>query len=191
MTAANAHRRGDGPIFASTRFGNVLGSRGSVIPLFLEQIKDGGPVTVTHPEIKRYFMSIPEAVLLVLQAAYMGSSSGGEIFVLDMGEPVKIVALAENLVRLNNMEPYKDIDIIFTGLRPGEKLFEELLTAEEGTEATTHAKIYVARQNSHLTPGKLQEALKELQESLPYPPALKTILKKYVPYYTDNPGEEA
>jgi FlaA1/EpsC-like NDP-sugar epimerase len=177
--------------FNSVRFGNVLGSRGSVIPLFLEQIKDGGPVTVTHPEIKRYFMSIPEAVLLVLQAAYMGSGGGGEIFVLDMGEPVKIVTLAESLVRLNNMEPYKDIDIIFTGLRPGEKLFEELLTAEEGTEATTHSKIYVARQNSHLTPGKLQEALKELEKALSYPPAIKPILKKYVPYYKDNPGEPA
>jgi FlaA1/EpsC-like NDP-sugar epimerase len=173
--------------FTSVRFGNVLGSRGSVIPLFLEQIKDGGPVTVTHPDIKRYFMSIPEAVLLVLQAAYMGSPNGGEIFVLDMGEPVKIVNLAENLIRLNNMEPYKDIDIIFTGLRPGEKLFEELLTAEEGTDATTHSKIYVARQNSHLTPEKLQRALTELTAALPHPGTLQGILKQYVPYYQDPP----
>jgi len=174
--------------FTSVRFGNVLGSRGSVIPLFLEQIKDGGPVTVTHPEIKRYFMSIPEAVLLVLQAAFMGSKDGGEIFVLDMGEPVKIVSLAENLIRLNNMEPYKDIDIVFTGLRPGEKLFEELLTAEEGTDATTHSKIYIARQNSHLSQEKMQEALNELEDSLGEPANIKTILKKFVPYFKDNPG---
>ncbi len=173
--------------FTSVRFGNVLGSRGSVIPLFLEQIKDGGPVTVTHPHIQRYFMSIPEAVLLVFQAAYMSSVDGGEIFVLDMGEPVKIVALAENLIRLNNMEPYKDIEIVFTGLRPGEKLYEELLTAEEGTEATTHSKIYIAKQNSHLNPEKLQKALTELKESFINPGAIKDILKKYVPYYLDNP----
>ncbi|UCH98620.1 MAG: polysaccharide biosynthesis protein [Candidatus Aminicenantes bacterium] len=176
--------------FTSVRFGNVLGSRGSVIPLFLEQIKDGGPVTVTHPQIKRYFMSIPEAVLLVFQAAYMGSKDGGEIFVLDMGEPVKIVTLAENLIRLNNMEPYKDIDIVFTGLRPGEKLFEELLTAEEGTEATAHSKIYIAKQNSHLSPGTLKTALKELEKSLLNPADIKNILKKYVPYYLDNPGKK-
>jgi FlaA1/EpsC-like NDP-sugar epimerase len=173
--------------FTSVRFGNVLGSRGSVIPLFLEQIKDGGPVTVTHPQIERYFMSIPEAVLLVFQAAYMSSKDGGEIFVLDMGEPVKIVALAENLIRLNNMEPYKDIEIIFTGLRPGEKLFEELLTAEEGTEATTHAKIYIAKQNSHLNPEALQKALNELKKSFSNPGAIKDILKKYVPYFLDHP----
>lgn len=176
--------------FTSVRFGNVLGSRGSVIPLFLEQIKDGGPVTVTHPHIERYFMSIPEAVLLVLQAVYMSSVEGGEIFVLDMGEPVKIVTLAESLIRLNNMEPYKDIEIVFTGLRPGEKLFEELLTAEEGTEATTHAKIYIAKQNSHLGPGTLQKAVNELKKSFSNPGAIKDILKKYVPYYLDNPKEK-
>jgi FlaA1/EpsC-like NDP-sugar epimerase len=178
---------GESTKFTSVRFGNVLGSRGSVIPLFLEQIKDGGPVTVTHPHIQRYFMSIPEAVLLVFQAVYMSSADGGEIFVLDMGEPVKIVALAENLIRLNNMEPYKDIEIVYTGLRPGEKLFEELLTAEEGTEATTHSKIYIARQNSHLGPETLQRALNELKESFNNPIAIKDILKKYVPYYLDNP----
>jgi FlaA1/EpsC-like NDP-sugar epimerase len=173
--------------FYSVRFGNVLGSRGSVIPLFLEQIKEGGPVTVTHPEIKRYFMSIPEAVLLVLQAAYMGSEEGGEIFVLDMGEPVKIVHLAENLIRLNNMEPYKDIDIVFTGLRPGEKLFEELLTAEEGTEATSHSKIYVARHPDSLTPEIMNNALAEFRQSLAHPQNIKNILKKYISYYQDNP----
>jgi FlaA1/EpsC-like NDP-sugar epimerase len=172
--------------FTSVRFGNVLGSRGSVIPLFLEQIKEGGPVTVTHPDIQRYFMSIPEAVLLVFQAAYMGSMDGGETFVLDMGEPVKIVNLAENLIRLNNMEPYKDIDIEFTGLRPGEKLFEELLTAEEGTDATTHSKIYIARKGSNSDPETLKKALAELKEALNNPAGIKEVLKKYIPYYQDE-----
>lgn len=191
------NQNGNGTMFMSVRFGNVLGSRGSVIPLFLEQIKDGGPVTITHPDIKRYFMSIPEAVLLVFQAAYMGEK-GGETFVLDMGEPVKIVDLANNLIRLNNMIPDQDIDIVFTGLRPGEKLFEELLTAEEGTDATTHSKIYIARKNSPLAPGTLKTALEELKSSLDNPANIKTILKKYIPYYqgennkgkkTDEPPE--
>lgn len=175
--------------FTSVRFGNVLGSRGSVIPVFLEQIKNGGPVTVTHPDIQRYFMSIPEAVLLVLQAAFMGSLDGGETFVLDMGEPVKIVQLAENLIRLNNMEPYKDIDIVFTGLRPGEKLFEELLTAEEGTDATTHAKIYIARKSTQIFPETLQKALQELDTAvndLHGRDSIRVILKKYVPYFSHN-----
>lgn len=171
--------------FMSVRFGNVVGSRGSVIPLFLEQIKGGGPVTVTHPDIKRYFMSIPEAVLLVLQAAYMGSQ-GGEIFMLDMGEPVKIVSLAENLIRLNKMEPYKEIEIVFSGLRPGEKLFEELLTAEEGTDATTHSKIYIARKSSNPDPKTIRKALDHLEKSLDNPASIKEILKKYIPYYKDN-----
>ncbi|MGE5340569.1 MAG: polysaccharide biosynthesis protein [Candidatus Omnitrophota bacterium] len=171
--------------FTSVRFGNVLGSRGSVIPTFLEQIKDGGPVTVTHPDITRYFMSIPEAVLLVFQAAYMGSAHGGEIFVLDMGEPVKIVTLAENLIRLNNMEPYTEIDIQFTGLRPGEKLYEELLTAEEGTDATTHAKIYIARHGRSLPTGTLETAREELTHALTEPQTIKRILKQYVPYFQE------
>ena len=174
--------------FTSVRFGNVLGSRGSVIPLFLKQIQEGGPVTVTHPDIKRYFMSIPEAVLLVFQAAYMSSKEGGEIFVLDMGEPVKIVNLAENLIRLNNMEPYKDIDIVFTRLRPGEKLFEELLTAEEGTDATAHSKIYIARKGSKVSTNTLKKALNELAESLDNPAHIKEVLKKYIPYYHESPG---
>lgn len=172
--------------FTSVRFGNVLGSRGSVIPLFLEQIKDGGPVTVTHPDIQRYFMSIPESVLLVFQAAYMSHENGGETFVLDMGEPVKIVHLAENLIRLNNMEPYTDIDIIFTGLRPGEKLFEELLTAEEGTDATTHSKIFIARKGSLIDKDKLNEALEQLNNALDRPAKITGILQKHIPYFKEK-----
>lgn len=130
--------------FITTRFGNVLGSNGSVIPLFKRQIETGKPVTVTDPEIIRYFMTIPEAVSLVLQAGAM--AKGGEIFVLDMGAPVKIVTLAENLIRMYGKVPYKDVQIKFTGLRPGEKLYEELLMDEEGLKKTDNQKIFTGKQ---------------------------------------------
>lgn len=155
----------EGPTkFTVVRFGNVLGSNGSVVPLFSEQIRKGGPVTVTHPEIKRFFMTIPEAVQLVLQASVIGR--GGEVFVLDMGEQIRVADLARNMIVLAGLVPGHDVEIVFTGLRPGEKLYEELFEAHEHAEPTSHPKI--RRAVGALVPvGELGAWLESLQENLP------------------------
>jgi FlaA1/EpsC-like NDP-sugar epimerase len=178
-----------GTKFISVRFGNVLGSRGSVIPLFLEQLKNGGPLTVTHKDMVRFFMTIPEAVSLILQSSTMGE--GGEVFVLDMGEPVKIVELAEELITIQGLRPYKDIDIEFTGIRPGEKIFEEILTAEEGTVASKHEKVFVARNGVKYSLSEVEEILKEFEiliadSSITGEKGVKDLLKKYVRHYNEQ-----
>ena len=176
--------------FISVRFGNVLGSRGSVVPIFIDQIRNGGPVTITHKEVKRYFMTIPESVLLVMQAAEMGY--GGEVFVLDMGEPVKIIDMAEQLIRLHGLEPYKEIPIEFTGLRPGEKMFEELLQAEEGVEKTDHELIYKAICRKTTDNKELDLVLRKLMDTVKsgdHGP-LRAIIKQLVPTYDFNTNGE-
>jgi len=177
--------------YVSVRFGNVLGSRGSVLPTFLDQLKHGGPLTVTHPDICRYFMTIPEAVSLVLQASVIGK--GGQVMVLDMGEPVKIVSLAEELIRLHGLTPYEDIDIQFSGLRPGEKLFEEVLTAEEGTLASRHRKVFIARDNEAISMGEIEALLNELNLLLKTVAmddvgSIRSSLGQYVAFYSEKPA---
>jgi FlaA1/EpsC-like NDP-sugar epimerase len=161
LLVQKAARRSGRP-YVAVRFGNVLGSRGSVVPLFQEQIARGGPVTVTHPEMRRYFMTIPEAVQLVLQAAALGQ--GGEVFLLDMGEPVRIVDLARDLIELSGLETGHDVEIQYTGMRPGEKLFEELMVSGEEYGPTRHQKVFVSRNGKHglPCPVPLEDAVAEL-----------------------------
>jgi len=169
--------------FISVRFGNVLGSRGSVVPIFQEQIKKGGPLTITDDEMKRYFMTIPEAVQLVMQAGAMGN--GNDVFVLDMGEPVSIYNVAEELIRLSGLEPDKDIPIVISGKRAGEKLFEELLTAEEGTSATRHQKIFSAKKSQDIDKQylkKVEKLIVLVRENTDTEPIL-SLLKELVPTY--------
>ncbi len=175
-----------GPRYVSVRFGNVLGSNGSVVPIFKSQIAQGGPVKVTHPDMERYFMTIPEAAQLVLQACTMGK--GGEIFVLDMGKPVKILDLATQLIRLSGLEPYQDIQIEFTGIRPGEKLFEELSLADEDTADTHHHKVKVFSGKS-MTSEELSFHLKRLRLACEQrnERAIVQGLKSMVPDYTVSP----
>lgn len=168
--------------FVAVRFGNVLNSNGSVVPLFKRQIANGGPVTVTHPEITRFFMTIPEAARLVIQAGSM--AKGGEIFVLDMGKPVKILDLAMDMIRISGYTPGVDMKIEFTGLRPGEKLYEELLQDEEGTSETSHDGIFIGSP-SHVTWEEIERILKELREALAASSdeAIIECLKRNVPTY--------
>ena len=152
-----------GTVYSATRFGNVLGSAGSVVPLFRRQIMNGGPVTVTDKRIVRYFMTIPEASQLVLQSGAMAKN--GELFVLDMGKPVKILELAENMIRLSGYEPYKDIEIVETGLRPGEKLYEELLIRTEELDRTENSMIFIER-DSPLSAEEIHEKLEILRQAV-------------------------
>lgn len=172
--------------FVAVRFGNVLGSNGSVIPLFKKQIAHGGPVTVTHPDIIRYFMTIPEAVSLVIEAGLY--AKGGEIFVLDMGEPVKILDLAENLIRLSGYTPYDDIPIVFTGLRPGEKLYEELLMDEEGLKDTQNKMIHIGRP-IEIDEERFEKELEALKHATDKEEEdIRPLIKQIVPTY--NPKGE-
>lgn len=168
--------------YVAVRFGNVLGSNGSVVPLFKQQIREGGLVTVTHPDIIRYFMTIPEAVSLVLQAgAY---AQGGEIFILDMGEPVKILDLAENMIRLSGLVPGEDIEIKFTGLRPGEKLYEELLIDDDNKKETANKRIFIG-QPIKIDEAEFDEKMKELEKAtFSEDENIRQVVKKLVPEYT-------
>ena len=167
--------------FVAVRFGNVLGSNGSVIPLFKKQIEKGGPVTVTHKDIIRYFMTIPEAVSLVLQAgAY---ARGGEIFILDMGEPVRIYELAENLIKLSGYVPDEDIKIVYTGLRPGEKLYEEILMDEEGLTETENALIHIGKPIEFDEAAFFDQLERLYEEVYNEVPNMKEIISDLVPTY--------
>ncbi len=182
----------DGQTFVSVRFGNVLGSRGSAVPMFQNQILNGGPVTVTHPDMMRYFMTIPEATQLVLQASALGKN--GDIYILDMGEPVRVLDLVKDLIRLSGLEPEIDIPIVFTGMRPGEKLFEELMTASERQGRTRHDKIFVAKPSQASRNG-LERALADLLEAAlrSDADAIRTTLQRHIDGSTVRvtpPGDE-
>jgi FlaA1/EpsC-like NDP-sugar epimerase len=187
--------RRTGTEFVSVRFGNVLGSRGSVIHTFKSQIERGGPVTVTHPDMVRHFMTIPEAVSLVLEAMAIGRD--GQVFVMDMGEPVRVVDLAENLIALSGLRPYEDIDIVFSGIRPGEKLFEEILTARERENPTANARLFMAQQE-RIEYELLSDTLGRLDLAVrtPDPAGVVGLMQRLVPSYTpsqtllvtDDPG---
>jgi FlaA1/EpsC-like NDP-sugar epimerase len=170
-----------------TRFGNVLGSNGSVVNLFEEQIKNGGPITVTHPEINRFFMTIPEACKLVLEAGTMGA--GGEIFVFDMGKPIFIRELAEKMIRLSGKEPYKDIEIVYSGLRPGEKLYEELLADSSKTLPTYHSKILIAQDPVHCFESVSEFLFKLKDNSFETKEDLIDVIRELVPEFIQTPQE--
>jgi FlaA1/EpsC-like NDP-sugar epimerase len=174
--------------FVAVRFGNVLGSRGSVLPIFLEQIRRGGPLTITHHEMKRYFMTIPEAVSLVLQASVIGD--GGDVLVLDMGDPVRILELAEELLKLHQLLPHEDIAIEYIGMRPGEKLFEELLTAEEGTKATLHEKVFCARGENVLSIEDVRTIVQQFMNLARFPDAdgraIRQLLRQHIRWYEED-----
>ncbi|NMC96277.1 MAG: polysaccharide biosynthesis protein, partial [Deltaproteobacteria bacterium] len=190
-------QQGNGTRFMAVRFGNVIGSSGSVIPLFRRQIEQGGPVTVTHPEINRFFMTIPEAAQMILQAGTMGE--GGEIFILRMGTPIKIAEMARDLIRLSGKEPDVDIKIVFTGLREGEKLYEELITVGEDIMPTSHKKVMVLQSNGFINGAKNSEEAKiYLYNKLDQLAGLaaqhdargiKVKLKEIVPEYTPQENE--
>ena len=185
--------RRSGQAYVSVRFGNVLGSRGSVVPLFRQQIARGGPVTITHPDVRRYFMTIPEAVQLVLQASALGR--GGEVFVLEMGELLRIADLAKDLIQLSGLEVGRDIEIVYTGLRPGEKLFEEIRLAGEEYTPTCHDKIFVSRNGLQITPGfaDLSGHVDELigLAQVGDEAQIRTKLQQLVPEYLPSPGLSA
>jgi FlaA1/EpsC-like NDP-sugar epimerase len=170
-----------GKTYSVVRFGNVLGSRGSVVPIFKRQIAQGGPITLTHPDMERYFMTIPEAVHLVLQAAAMGK--GGEAFLLNMGQQIRILDLAEDLIRLSGLEPGRDIEIVFTGIRPGEKLREDLWESDKTYEETAHPEIF--RSNHETTPSTefLSEIINRLEKSITsnHPEEIIQLLDETIP----------